>query len=157
MSSATGKPFEIAPPRFADLANNALMQVGSDLRFTLQSCGRGEIVECRFLSKLVTAQVQGRLQPPQIARIVIEADLLRDEAGADPVTVITDVVLALGATVVAVDPKLPADQRVQLLSDLTNTALDLGQSEASGVDAKYVATFDEAAGGLITIIIIPAE
>jgi hypothetical protein len=156
-SPAFGKPFEISPPQYEMLANRALMQVGADLRFTLRSCGKDDNLECRFTSEHVTALVRGQAQPPRIDRIVLEADLLRDEAGADPATILTDVVLALGATVVVVDPRLPAEQRVELLSDLTNTAIDRGQSEATGMDAKYAAIFDDAAGGLIRITVVPAE
>lgn len=155
--NASSEPFGIAPRQYDTLANRALMQVGSDFRFALHSCGKGDILECRFSSRHVTARVQGRMAPPSTDKIVLEADLLQDRADANPVTTITDIVLALGATVVIVDPRLPADKRVHLLSDLTNTALDSGRSEAMGIDAKYVATFDETANGLITITVVPAE
>lgn len=150
-------PFDISPRKYDDLANRALMQVGSDLRFNLQGCGKGEILECRFSTRHVTARVRGRMQPSHVERIVLEADLLQDKAEADPVTVVTNIVLVLGATIVIVDPRLPAERRVQLLSDLTNTALDSGRSEESGMDAKYAATFDESASGLMTITVVPAK
>jgi len=97
------------------------------------------------------------MQPPRVGKIVLEADLIQDRQDADPVAIVTDIVLALGATVVVFDPRLPAGRRVETLSELTNTALEKGKSEATGLDARYWATYDEAAGGMISISVVPAE
>ena len=55
-----------------------------------------------------------------------------------------DCVLAFGATAVIFDPRLSAERRVELLSDLVATAIETGTSEGEGVDARYALTFDKA-------------
>jgi hypothetical protein len=65
-------------------------------------------------------------------------------------------VLALGATMVIFDPDLSGARRVQLLSDLTETALEEEKSEREGIDARYSLTFDEAASGKLMIAVTPA-
>lgn len=154
---ASSDTFEHPPHRYGELANRALMRVGADFRFRLESCSGNEVVECRFSARHVTALVQGGQQPPHTAKIVIESDILQEKPGADPASMITDLVLAFGATMVVFDPQLPAERRVQLLSDLTNTALSAGRSEASGRNARYSIIFDETAGGSIKVTAVPAE
>ncbi|WP_230530861.1 hypothetical protein [Microvirga roseola] len=155
--SASPAPFRKSPREFDALANKALKQVDSDLRFKLEACSGSDSLECRFSSDHVAVLVQGRSNPPRTGRIVLEADLLQDRPGADAVAAITDTVLSLGATVVSFDPGLPAEKRVELISELTNDALDKGQSEASGQDATYAATFDRQTDGRIAITVTPKE
>ncbi len=156
-SHASPKAFETSPRRFGALVNRVLTRVSANFRFTPSACSRGESLECRFSSPHVTARIQGRSTPPRIERIALEADLFQDRPGADPMTLIADVIQALGATVVIFDPRLSADKRVSLLSDLTNSALEIGQSEAAGLDVHYSAIFDDAASGMLTVTVVPAE
>ena len=149
--SALANPFELLPPQYGALANHALDQVGSDLRFRPEACGAGAGVECRFSSESVS--VQGRINPPRTRKIIIEADLFRDMPSADPLAVVANSVLALGATMVIFDPDLPVERRVQLLSDLAATALEEGASEGEGIDARYSLTFDQAASGKLMIAV----
>ena len=151
--SALANPFELLPPQYGALANHALDQVGSDLRFRPEACGAGARVECRFSSESVSVWVEGRINPPRTRKIIIEADLFRDMPGADPLAVVANSVLALGATMVIFDPDLPVERRVQLLSDLAATALEEGASEGEGIDARYSLTFDEAASGKLMIAV----
>jgi len=53
------------------------------------------------------------------------------------------------------DPDLPVRRRVQLLSDLTETALEEGGTEGEGINARYSLTFDEAASGKLMIAVTP--
>lgn len=151
--SALANPFELLPPQYGALANHALDQVGSDLRFRPEACGAGARVECRFSSESVSVWVEGRINPPRTRKIIIEADLFRDMPSADPLAVVANSVLALGATMVIFDPDLPVGRRVQLLSDLTETALEEGESEGEGINARYSLTFDEAASGKLMIAV----
>ena len=151
--SALANPFELLPPQYGALANHALDQVGSDLRFRPEACGAGARVECRFSSESVSVWVEGRINPPRTRKIIIEADLFRDMPSADPLAVVANSVLALGATMVIFDPDLPVERRVQLLSDLTETALEGGESEGEGINARYSLTFDEAASGKLMIAV----
>ena len=153
--SALANPFELLPPQYGALANHALDQVGSDLRFRPEACGAGARVECRFSSESVSVWVEGRINPPRTRKIIIEADLFRDMPGADPLAVVANSVLALGATMVIFDPDLPVERRVQLLSDLAATALEEGASEGEGINARYSLTFDEAATGKLMIAVTP--
>ena len=153
--SALANPFELLPPQYGALANHVLDQVGSDLRFRLETCGAGARVECRFSSERVNVRVEGQIRPPRTRKIVIEADLFRDEPSADPLSVVNDSVLVFGATMVIFDPDLPVGRRVQLLSDLTETALEEGESEGEGINARYSLTFDEAASGKLMIAVTP--
>ena len=152
---AFANPFEFLPPRYGGLANRVLDQVGSDLRFRPETCGKDACVECRFSSERVSVRVEGQISPPRTRKIVIEADLFRDEPSADPLSVVDDSVLAFGATMVIFDPDLPVGRRVQLLSDLTETALEGGESEGEGIAARYSLTFDEAASGKLMIAVTP--
>ena len=151
--SALANPFELLPSQYGALANHALGQVGSDLRFGPEACGAGARVECRFSSERVSVWVEGRINPPRTRKIIIEAELFRDMPGADPLAVVANSVLALGATMVIFDPDLPVERRVQLLSDLAATALEEGASEGEGIDARYSLTFDEAASGKLMIAV----
>jgi hypothetical protein len=94
--------------------------------------------------------------PPRTTRISLEAAILRDEPEKDRLVTVTDAVLALGATMAASDPRLEAESRVELLSDLSATALDTGLSRGERLDAQYSLTFDEAANRLLHITVMPA-
>lgn len=152
---ALAGPFDRAPRQFSALVNRSLTEVGSDLRFTLERCSANDVVECKFSSKHVSVRVFGTPGPASTRTISLQADLLQEEPGADPATVITDTVLALGATVVVYDPQIKAQSRVELLSNLTNKALDQGKSEARGLDAVYSAVFDANADGILEIVVSP--
>jgi hypothetical protein len=80
---------------------------------------------------------------------------MQDEAGASPIQMVADCVLMLGATMVVVDPQLPAVRRVELLSDLITEVLDTGWSENEGVNARYTLAFDEAASGMLNMTVTP--
>jgi hypothetical protein len=156
VGSALANPFEQVPPRYGALANHVLEHVGSDLRFRAEPCGPGAHVECRFSSERVSVRVEGRNSPPLTRKILIEADLFRDEPRADPHSTVADSVLAFGATMVIFDPDLSGARRVQMLSDLIETALEEEKSEGEGIDARYSLTFDEAASGKLMIAVTPA-
>jgi hypothetical protein len=132
-----------------------LQQVGSDFRLQLQECTTSPRLQCRFIALRVAVLVQGRDSPPRIATIVISADLLREGPTTKPLATITDVVLVFGASIVVFDPDLLPDRRVQLLSDTVERALTTGTSEESGLAADYALKFDEAASGLLVIVITP--
>jgi hypothetical protein len=148
-------PFDRSPRGYSAAVNRVLTQVESEFRFQLETCGRGFRVKCRFSSERVSALVEGSLIPPRIERIVLTADLLRNEPGSDPLAMVADTVLAFGATMVTFDPQLPPNWRVALLSDLMVTVLDTGTSEGQGIEGRYLLTFDEAANGLLSIAITP--
>jgi hypothetical protein len=151
---ATAGRFDTSPHVYGAFINRALEEVGSDLRFSLQGCRRANSVECLFTSARVKAVVAGRITPPFTERISIEVDLLRDEPGADPISMVADVALALGATIVVFDPRALSDRRVQVL-DLIRTALDTGTSALEGVEALFAAAFDQAASGTLVVVVIP--
>src|SRR4051794_5113566 len=121
-------PFDVSPRGYAAPVNQVLRQVGSGIRFSLRTCRTDAAVECTFAAGRVTAVVQGSVRPPHVGKVVIKGDLLQDQPGADPFSVVTDVVLAFGATMVTFDPQVPTDQRVQMLSDLTENAINTGES-----------------------------
>ena len=147
--------FGVSPYQYGLLVNEALKQVGSDIRLHRNNCMERSSVECRFSSDRIVVLVQGQTHPPQTSRVVIEADLMQDEAGASPIQMVADCVLMLGATMMVVDPQLPAVRRVQLLSDLITEVLDTGWSENEGVNARYTLVFDEAASGMLNITVTP--
>ena len=147
--------FGVSPYQYGLVVNEALKQVGSDIRLHRNSCMERSSVECRYSSDRIVVLVQGQTNPPQTSRVFIEADLMQDEAGASPIQMVADCVLMLGATMVVVDPQLPAVRRVQLLSDLITEVLDTGSSENEGVNARYTLVFDEAASGMLHITVTP--
>jgi hypothetical protein len=152
---ALGDLFGASPYHFGFLVNEALKQVGSKIRLHRNSCTESSSLECRFSSGRIIVLVQGQTHPPQTSRVAIEADLMQDEAGDSPIQMVADCVLMLGATMVVVDPQLPAVRRVQLLSDLIIEVLDTGSSENEGVNARYTLVFDEAASGMLNIMVTP--
>jgi hypothetical protein len=145
----------VSPYQYGLLVNEALKQVGSEIRLHRNNCMERSSFECRFSSDRIVVLVQGQIHPPQTSRVVIEADLMQDEVGASPIQMVADCVLMLGATMVVVDPQLPAVRRVQLLSDLITEVLDTGSSENEGVNARYTLVFDEAASGMLSITVTP--
>lgn len=149
--------FEISPRHYGTQVNRVLKQAEASLRFRLVVCHGGSVLECRFSSEHVTVQVQGHANPPRTTRIILEADLLRDKPGASPLVTVVDAMRALGATMVVFDPKLEAESRIELLTDLSTTALDSHKGEGEGVEAQYALTFDEAASGLLRMTVTPAE
>jgi hypothetical protein len=153
--SALAGSFEVSPRQYGSLANRVLRQVGANLRFRIEKCDSGAVIECRFTSGNVVVRVQGTEGPRRTGRVLIEADLLRDKPGAGPLVTVADCVLTLGATMVIFDPQLAAEPRARLLSELTTSALDTGKSEDNGVDARYSLVFDEAASGILSITVTP--
>ena len=156
-ASALTGTFKISPRHYGTHVNRVLKQVEASLRFRLAVCDGGTVLECRFSSGHVTVQVQGQANPPRTTRIILETDLLRDKPRASPLVTVAEAMLALGATMVVFDPTLEAESRIELLTDLSATALDSGKGEGVGVEAQYSLTFDEAASGLLRMIITPAE
>ena len=64
----------------------------------------------REMPLLVAARERSRggiTHSPRIERIILTAHLLRNKPGADPLAMVADTVLALGATMVTFDPELP--------------------------------------------------
>ena len=100
-------PFDRSPRGYSAAVNRVLTQVESDLRFQLETCSKAFPVKCRFSSQRVSALVEGSVIPPRTERIVLKPDLLRNAPGADPLAMVADAVLALGATIVTFDPELP--------------------------------------------------
>jgi hypothetical protein len=146
-------PFDRSPRGYSAAVNRILTQVEADFRFQLETCSRAFRVKCRFSSQRVSALVEGSLIPPRIERIILTAHLLRNKPGADPLAMVADTVLALGATMVTFDPELPPSWRVALLSDLMVSVLDTGKSEGQGIEGHYFLSFDPAANGLLSIAI----
>jgi hypothetical protein len=130
-------PFDRSPRGYSAAVNRVLTQVEADFRFQLETCSKGFDVKCRFSSEGVSALVEGSVIPPRTERIVLRADLLRNAPGADPLAMVADTVLALGATMVSFDPELPPHWRVALLSDLMVGVLDTGKSEGQGIEGHY--------------------
>ena len=152
---ALAGPFDRSPRQYDALVNRVLRQVGSDFRLQLERCDPSPSFQCRFSSPHVAVLIWGRADPPHIEKIILSADLFRDDATTDPLAAVTDLVLVFGATVVIFDPSLPPDRRVQLLSDTIEIALTTGASEEDGREAHFALVFDEAADGLFVIVITP--
>ncbi len=154
-SPATSDFLGTSPYQFGRLVNEVMEQVGSEIRFQRRSCTKRFNIACRFDTERVGILVEGQSSPPRIGKVVIEADLLQDKAGAGPLQVVADCVMTLGATMVIMDPRLPAERRVQLLSELMTEVLNTGSSRDKGIDADYALVFDEAASGMLAITITP--
>jgi hypothetical protein len=148
-------PFEKSPTAYAPEVNSHLEQARSDLRFQLDRCNSLRRLKCRYSSPRVTVDVHGRDRPPNISRIIIEADLLRDDPKTAPDAAVSDALITLVATMTIFDPVLQSDQREALVSSLTNSVLTNRQSQGNGIDAHYSSAFDQAADGLFVILITP--
>jgi hypothetical protein len=149
--------FDVSPRHYGAIINETLKQVGAEFRFEAAACATTTRLACHFSSGLVTALVTGDTTPPHINRIVIEADLMRDSPGAEPLVVLADSVLVFGASMVVFDRDLPPERRAQLASDLTVAALETGAAEGEGVAAHYWLTFDQGSSGVLVIVISPTD
>lgn len=150
---ASSDSLKVSPYQYGLLVNEVLEQVGSEMRFHRHSCTGHFSIGCRFSTEWIDMRVEGQVNPTSISKVLIGADLLQDKAGADPIQVVADCVMTLGATMVVMDPRLASERREQHLSDLMTEVLNTGASEDEGVDVNYTLVFDEAASGMLNITV----
>jgi hypothetical protein len=146
-------PFDMPPTEYAQSVNRKLQQEGSDLQFMLAGCTAPTRSECRFNSSHITVVVKGRKKPSRIDQVIIATDLLRDDPAAPPYEALADAFMTLAATMIVFDPALQPQQREALTTSLTDAVLSTGHGEGDGIDARYSATFDEGADGLLVLTV----
>jgi hypothetical protein len=127
------------------MVNGALQQVGTDLRIRPTSCVAG--IRCRFAARLVDVEVTGPADRPGTERITVAATFRQgdDEAAAK---LIDDTLTVLGATMIAYDPRMPADRRSEALLELGDAALTTGEAHRDSTDVHYALRFDDVSGRL---------
>jgi hypothetical protein len=153
-SRATAGPFDAPPTKYAETVNPALKQVGADLRVGQTSCVAS--TRCRFAARRVDIEVVGPPDRPGTERIVIGATF-RPGDDAAATKLIDDTLTVLGATMVAYDPGMAADRRGQLLLELGDAALTVGEAHRDSADVHYALSFDDVSGRLeITAATLPA-
>ncbi|WP_201860698.1 hypothetical protein [Microvirga soli] len=142
---AAAGPFEASPQRYEQTVNAALQQVGTDLRLRQTSCVAS--TRCRFAARLVEVEVVGPTNRPGTERIVIGATFRQgDDAAAT--RLIDDTLTVLGATMVVYDPGMAARRRGELLLELGDAALSLGEAHRDSADVHYALSFDDVSGRL---------
>jgi hypothetical protein len=149
---AYASPFDMPPAEYAQSINRTLQQEGSDLHFMLAGCTAPNRLECRFVSSPIEVVVKGRKKPSRIDLVIITTDLLRDDPVTPPDHALVDAFMTLAATMIVFDPMLRPQQRETLTTSLTDAVLSTGHGERAGIDARYSATFDEGANGLLVIM-----
>jgi hypothetical protein len=143
-SPALAGPFDIPPERYDETANPALQQVGSDLRVRQTGCAAGH---CRFAAREVVIEVSGPADRPATERITVAATFRKgDDAAATGL--IEDTLTVLGATMVAYDPRMAAERRAEVLLELGDAALGVGEAHLDSVDVHYALSFDDVSGRL---------
>lgn len=144
-SQATAGPFDISPSKYAEMVNAALQKVGTDLRVQQTSCLVNS--RCRFAARQVDIEVVGGPDRSGTERIMIGATFRQgDDAAAT--RLVEDTLTVLGATIVAYDPRMAADQRSEVLLELGNAALTVGAAHQDSADAHYALSFDDVSGRL---------
>jgi len=134
-----------SPERYDETVNPALQQVGSDLHVQQTSCATG--AHCRFAARQVVIDVTGPADRPATERIVVTAMFPRDDDGAAS-GLIEDTLSVLGATMVAYDPGMAANRRGELLLELGEAALSVGEAHRDSADMHYSLAFDDVSGRL---------
>ncbi|QFU14739.1 hypothetical protein [Microvirga thermotolerans] len=141
---AAANPFDIPPERYDETINPTLQQVGSDLRVRQSACAPAR---CRFVARQVEVEVSSPVGRPATERITIAATFRQgdDEAGQ---RLLEDTLTMIGATMVAYDPRMAADQRGEILLELGDAALSVGEAHRDSADMHYALSFDDVSGRL---------
>lgn len=144
-SQAAAGPFDALPPQYAETVNAALQQAGADLRVRPTSCAAG--TRCHFAARQIDIEVIGPANRLGTERIVIGATFRQgdDDAAA---RLIEDSLTVLGATMVAYDPGMTADHRGEVLLELGDAALTVGEAHRDTADVHYALSFDDVSGRL---------
>ncbi len=143
-SPAWAGPFDIPPERYDETVNPALQQVGSNLRVRQTTCAGAR---CRFTARQVDVEVSGPAERPATERITIAATFRQgDDAAA--AGLIQDALTVLGATMVAYDPGMVPDRRAEVLLELGEAALGVGEAHLDSADVHYALSFDDVSGRL---------
>ncbi|MBM1171988.1 hypothetical protein [Microvirga arabica] len=141
---ALAGPFDIPPDQYDETVNPALQRVGADLRVRQMACAP---VRCRFTAIQVDIEVSGPTDRPAMERITIAASFRQgDDAAA--AGLIEDTLTVLGATMVAYDPGMAADRRSEVLLELGEAALSVGEAHVDSADVHYALSFDDLSGRL---------
>lgn len=136
--------FDAPPDRYGGLVDPVLAMVGSELRTRAKGCA-GTPPVCRFTAGMVGIEVRGVSRGT--AGITIAASFPRgDETAA--ATLLEDVLLLLGSTMVAYDPILAASRRVEIIDQLGDAAIQVGEAHVDSAQVHYRLTFDNVDGGL---------
>lgn len=144
-SQAMADPFDAPPPNYAEMINPALGQFGADLRVRQTSCVVSS--RCRYAARQVGIEVVGPPDRPVTERIMIAATFRQgDDAAA--AKLIDDTMTVLGATMVVYDPGMAAERRGELLLELGDAALSMGEAHRDSVDVHYALSFDDVSGRL---------
>jgi hypothetical protein len=143
-SPAGAGPFDIPPERYDETVNTALRQVGSDLRVRQTSCAAGR---CRFAAREVVVEVSGPAERPATERMTVAATFRRDGDTA-AASLLDDTLTLVGATMVAYDPRMTAERRGEMLLELGDAALGVGEAHLDSADVHYALSFDDVSGRL---------
>ncbi|MEE1657884.1 hypothetical protein VB618_16915 [Microvirga sp. CF3062] len=144
-SQATAEPFDGPPSTYAETVNPALRQVGTDLRVRQTSCVASS--RCRFAARQVDIEVVGPPDRPGTERIMIAATF-RQGDNAAATKLVDDTLTVLGATMVVYDPGMVADRRSEVLLELGDAALTVGEAHQDSTDVHYALSFDDVSGRL---------
>jgi hypothetical protein len=143
-SPALAGPFDIAPERYDEAVNAALQQVGADLRVRQTACAAAS---CRFAARQVTVDVTGPADRPSTERISVAATFRQGEDEAAK-GLLEDTLTVIGATMVAYDPGMSANRRGEVLLELGEAALSVGEAHQDSANVHYALTFDDVSGRL---------
>lgn len=152
---ASANPFDRPADSYGTAVNDVFQQIGSDLRLKLDRCSAKPDLRCRFSSQRLAVVVQGQETPPQIDRIIIAADLLQDHPATMPDLVVSEALIALGATMITFDPGLQQERRDALIVALAEAVHKTGEGRGSGAAADYAVALQQAATSLLVIIVTP--
>lgn len=143
-SPALAGPFDIPPERYDETVNAALQQVGSDLRVRQTAC---TAARCRFAARQVDVEVSGPADRPATEWITVVATFRQgnDEAAKG---LLEDTLTVIGATMMAYDPGMAADRRSEVLLELGDAALTVGEAHLDSTDVHYALSFDAVSGRL---------
>ncbi len=141
---ALAGPLDLPPERYDETVNTALQEVGSDLRVRQTACAAGR---CRFAAREVVIEVSGPADRPATERITVAATFRQgDDAAATGL--IEDTLTVVGATMVAYDPGMTAERRSEMLLELGDAALGVGEAHLDSADVHYALSFDNVSGRL---------
>jgi hypothetical protein len=152
-SPAQAGPFDLPPERYDETVNTVLQQVGSDLRVRQTACAASG---CRFAARRIEVGVSGPADRPVTERITVAATFRQgDDAAATGL--LENALTVVGATMVAYDPGMTAERRGEMLLELGDAALGVGQVHLDSVDVHYALSFDDVSGRLeITVATLRA-